>query len=80
MNKIIEHKTINHRDWYVNGNTHTNGIESFWALLKRGIIGQFHRVSIKYLEKYIDEFCFRFNARFLKQNQLFVTTLNRAVH
>jgi len=79
MNKIIEHRVVNHQDWYVNGNNHTNGIESFWSLLKRGIIGQFHRVSAKFLEKYIDEFCYRFNARFMKQSQLFDMTLNNAI-
>lgn len=80
MNKIIKHRVINHQNKYVNGDIHTNVIESFWALLKRGIIGQFHKVSSKYLEKYIDEFCFRFNARFLTQNQLFNMTLDNAVN
>ena len=44
-----------------NGITHTNTIESFWAIVKRGMMGQFHWVSKKYLEKYMDEFCWRFN-------------------
>lgn len=63
MKNIIDHKVINHSMWYVNGDIHTNSIESFWALLKRGIIGQFHKVSFKHLPKYIDEFCYRFNHR-----------------
>jgi transposase-like protein len=67
MMNFIKHETINHSYEYSkkgNGyNIHSNTIESFWALLKRGIIGQFHKVSKKYLNRYIDEFCFRYNQR-----------------
>ena len=42
---------------------HTNSIESFWAMLKRGILGNFHKVSKKYLNKHIDGFAYRFNSR-----------------
>lgn len=60
----MPHFTVNHsRKEYVNGIAHTNTIESFWAILKRGIVGQFHKVSKKYLNAYIDEFCWRFNER-----------------
>lgn len=77
MSSIIEHKTINHQQWYVFGDIHTNTIESFWALLKRGLVGQFHKVSVKHLNKYIDEFCYRFNNR--KNDDVFALTLQRAV-
>ena len=63
MRRIISHLQINHSEAYANGAIHTNSIESFWAILKRGIIGQFHKVSKKYLNAYIDEFCWRFNER-----------------
>lgn len=48
-------------DEYVRGNVHTNGIEGFWSLLKRGITGQFHKVGKKYLQFYLDEFTFRYS-------------------
>ena len=63
LKKFIDHKVIDHSYWYVNGDIHTNSIESFWALLKRGVIGQFHKVSAKHLNKYIDEFAYRYNHR-----------------
>jgi len=42
---------------------HTNTIENFWSLFKRGVIGSFHKVSVKHLRRYLDEFSFRFNNR-----------------
>jgi transposase-like protein len=54
---------------YVRGNVHTNNIESFWSLLKRGIIGTYHNVSKKYLPLYLNEFQFRFNNR--KEKDIF---------
>ena len=63
MRRIISHLQINHSQAYAVGAIHTNSIESFWAILKRGIIGQYHKVSKKYLNAYIDEFCWKFNER-----------------
>ena len=55
------------------GECHTQGIDSFWGLLKRGVIGSFHQISVKHLDRYIQEFAFRFNNR---QNQeLFAITV-----
>jgi transposase-like protein len=59
-----KHKTIKHKDGiYVDGDITTNGIESAFSLLKRGIIGTWHRVSAKHLAAYLDEMTFRFNNR-----------------
>ncbi len=57
------HFRIDHTKEFSNGFIHTNNIESFWAILKRGIYGIYHHVSIEWLQNYINEFCFRFNHR-----------------
>jgi hypothetical protein len=58
------HDSVNHSQAeYVRGRVHTQSIESFWSLLKRGIIGNYHKVSAKYLPLYLNEFTFRFNNR-----------------
>jgi transposase-like protein len=59
-----EHQTVNHSEGeYVRGEVHTANLDSFWALLKRGIIGTYHHVSKKYLPLYLAEFQFRHNNR-----------------
>ena len=64
MGKNIKHNRINHSQRvYVVGQTHTNTIEGFWSLLKRGIGGVYHSVSTKYLQSYCDEYAFRYNHR-----------------
>jgi transposase-like protein len=58
------HETVNHSDGeYVRGQVHTANLDSFWALLKRGIIGTYHNVSKKYLPLYLNEFSWRHNNR-----------------
>lgn len=58
------HKRIRHSaKVYVQGDIHTNNIEGFWSLVRRGIGGVYHNVSAKYLQTYLNEYCFRFNRR-----------------
>ncbi len=57
------HEVINHADAYVRGNIHTNGIESFWSMLKRALGGTYISVEPFHLFRYIDEQAFRFNNR-----------------
>ena len=59
-----EHCKVNHKSGeYVKGEAHTNGVESFWSMLKRGYYGTYHKMSAKHLQKYIDEFADRTNVR-----------------
>ena len=64
LHKNFPHKTINHAQGdYVIGAVHSNTIEGFWSILKRGVVGTFHKVSRKYLPLYVAEFQFRYNNR-----------------
>jgi transposase-like protein len=73
-----EHQTIKHSAGvYVVGDTHTNTIESAFSLLKRGIMGTWHKISAKHLLAYLDEMTFRFNRR--KRSDLFIDTLRHMV-
>ena len=72
------HETVEHgaRE-YVRGDVHTNGIEGAFGLFKRAVVGSFHQVSRKHLDRYLDEFEFRYNNR--KNAYLFRDTLRRLV-
>ena len=72
-----KHKTINHTREYAHGDVHTNTVESAFSLLKRGIVGTWHKVSAKHLPAYLDEMCFRFNNR--KNRFLFRDTLTKLI-
>jgi IS1 family transposase/ribosomal protein L37AE/L43A len=65
LKKTFPHAAIDHsRKEYVTGAVHTNTIEGFWSIFKRGVVGTFHNVSKKYLHLYVAEFQFRYNNRF----------------
>jgi hypothetical protein len=64
LNPTLPPEIVRHTQGeYVRGNVHTNNLESFWSLLKRGIMGSYHKVSKKYLPLYLAEFSFRHNHR-----------------
>ena len=64
LHKTYKHMRVNHSaKQYVDGMASTNGIENFWSHLKRGIIGIYHQISRKHLQKYVNEFALRFNSR-----------------
>ena len=80
IKKIMSHTVVNHSIWGVdltNKSINTNTIESFWARLKRGVVGRFHKVSLYSLNKYINEFCYRWNHR--KSDNLFKVTIQRGL-
>lgn len=72
LGKDYVHDTINHNiKIYVCGDIHTNSIENFWSVLKRGLYGVYHGVSEKHLTRYLDEFAARFNTRKLTTEERF---------
>jgi transposase-like protein len=70
LNEKYIHETVNHAEAYVKGRVHTNGLENFWSLLKRGLKGTYVAVEPFHLERYIDEQAFRYNNRGTKDNPL----------
>jgi len=77
LSKIFDHKVVKHNQKeYVKGDIHTNTIEGFWAILKRGIMGIYHSMSKKHLQKYVDEFVFRYNTRGFSESYRFDYVLN----
>jgi transposase-like protein len=74
-----KHQTVAHKaKEYVRGNVHTNTVESAFSLLKRGIMGTWHRISAKHLPAYLDEMTWRFNNR--KNPFLFRDTMLKLIH
>lgn len=77
LSRIFKHQYINHgAGEYSKDGVHTNSIEGFWSLLKRGVIGIYHSMSDKHLQKYLDEFVFRYNTRGYSEDFRFDAMLN----
>src|SRR5208282_2545113 len=70
LDSAYVHKFVNHAEEYVRGNVHTNGIENFWSLLKRGLKGTYVAVEPFHLFRYVEEQVFRYNNRATKDNPL----------
>jgi transposase-like protein len=77
LNKDFQHEIVNHKSNEFKNEVgfHTNGIESFWSLLKRGICGIYHQTSVKHLNKYCDEFAFRYNTREIETERFTLSLL-----
>lgn len=78
MPEEFYHIAINHgEEEYARGAFHTNSIEGFWSLLKRGIFGIYHFVSPKHLQRYCEEFAYRYNSRKIKCYERFYDVMER---
>ena len=73
------HQIINHAEEYVRGNVHTNGMENFWSLLKRGLNGTYISVEPFHLFRYLDEQMFRYNFREMTDGDRFLKVLKQIV-
>ena len=72
------HETVNHaKHQWVNGDVHTNSVENVWSLLKRSVVGSYHKVSAKHLDAYLNELEWRFNNR--KNPRLFHDTMKKLI-
>jgi transposase-like protein len=71
ISRHLPHGVIRHKSEYVRGGVHTQGIESYWAILKRGLYGTFHHVDAGYLGQYLNEFEYRYNARTISDAERF---------
>jgi transposase-like protein len=75
----FEHQVIDHALKYVEGNVHTNGLETFWSLLKRGLHGTYISVEPFHLFRYLDEQSFRYNNRKVNDGERFDLAVSQIV-
>ena len=81
LKAMFNHLTVDHgAKEYVNGDCHTNGIESFWALFKRGYHGVNHHMSRKHMQRCVNEFTFRFNRRAHEMQSVFSDVVERVAN
>jgi transposase-like protein len=79
LGKRFKHIIINHSDGiYVENGFTTNGIENYWSVLKRGIYGIYHSVSRKHLQRYCDEFSFRYNSKHITDDERFENSVKNS--
>ena len=78
ISTLYNHDSVNHnKKQYVKGKVHTNGIEGFWSTFKRGHYGTYHYMSREHLQRYIDEFTYRFNNKAVSMTDMFTDIVTR---
>lgn len=81
LKKDYFHISINHQEGqYVSGAFTSNGVENFWSLFKRGVIGVFHNISPQHIQRYTDEFSFRYNRKNSNNSQIFTEALKNSTN
>jgi len=77
-NEYAAHEIVDHgAGEYVNGDAQTNTVEGWFALLRRGVTGTFHHVSEQHLDRYVDEFAFRYNRRKITDAERTVSAIQK---
>jgi hypothetical protein len=78
LQENYQHEILKHNEnQFVNNGFHTNSIEGFWSLLKRGIFGIYHSASPQHLHRYCDEFSYRYNTRKMDDSNRFMASLTK---
>ena len=80
LHRCEVHAFVKHAEYYVDGAVHTNGIENFWALLKRMIKGTYVSVEPFHMFRYLNEEAFRFNERFGNDGDRFETVVKQIIN
>lgn len=76
--RFASHQSVNHSaDEYVRGDVHTNTVEGFFSLFKRGVNGTFHHIGARYMDQYLAEFDFRYNTRHVSDGQRTIAALKK---
>ena len=77
LKRYVKHETINHETEYVRGDVHTQNIDNYWSIFKRGVYGVFHHIGEDYLPCYLSEFDFRRNRRKVTDVERFVSLMGQ---
>ena len=81
VSKVYEHYVVDHgKGQYVDGDAYTNNIEGFWGIMKRGLIAIYNHTSRKHLQRYVNEFCYRYNNRTMSEVERFNLLLCNSNH
>lgn len=82
IGSLYPHEVVRHGqgEYVRDGEIHSNSAESFWALFKRGYYGTYHYMSKKHLQRYVNEFAYRFNSREDESSEVFARVIGNAAH
>ena len=80
LGSFYMHSSVSHgAGQYVNGDAHTNTIDGFWSIFKRGLVGIYHFISKKHIDKYLSEFAYRYNTRDMGASDKFKMLIDNSI-